>query len=179
MLFPSVETTSSSSLNRQKKNVAGSGSPTVKQTTSETSVKPKFQHPKINRLEEKSTQQAKPKDTIEALTETNFPSDGIHFNDSHNSYPDYTLELSSKDGTSAKNAGLRPDEIRFGRKRPPLPVTFSFGIPRSQAVAVAMRQPLLDGKQPTNAYQAILDTFDLAATNRLPYVKGTEINIRA
>lgn len=74
---------------------------------------------------------------------------------------------------------LQPDEIRFGRKRPMLPITFSFGIRRSKAVAVAMRYPLLGGQQPTSFYQAILDTFDLAATNRLPYFKGTEVNVAA
>ncbi|HKM14361.1 MAG TPA: hypothetical protein VJY63_00350 [Marinospirillum sp.] len=115
MLLPSVETSSSTPLSRQKENVTNDGVSTAKQTTTENQIKPE----------------------------------------------------------------LQPDEIRFGRKRPLLPITFSFGIRRSKAVAVAMRYPLLGGKQPTTFYQAILDTFDLAATNRLPYFKGTEVNVAA
>ena len=149
----------------------------AKQATSESPIKPALQHPKINKIDDKSTGQTKPQDALQALDESTFSTDGQGIN---SGYPDYTLELSSKMGSSSAPAtDLKPDEIRFGRKRPILPVTFSFGIRRSQAVAVAMRHPLLDGKQPTTANQAILDTFDLAATNRLPYVKGTGINIAA
>lgn len=177
MLLPSVESTSNTLLNRQKKQVANENSPTAKQATSESPIKPAFQHPKINKIDDKSTDQTKPAEGLEPLDKSVFSTDGNGLN---NGYPDYTLELSSKLGPPSTPAtNLKPDEIRFGRKRPILPITFSFGIRRSQAVAVAMRHPLLDGKQPTTANQAIIDTFDLAATNRLPYVKGTKINIAA
>lgn len=180
MLLPSVENTSKTPLNRQNKPVVSENSSIAKQAASESSIKSALQYPKINKIDDKSTGQTKPPqppEGLEPLDKSIFSTDGQGLN---SGYPDYTLELSSKMGSSSVPAiDLKPDEIRFGRKRPTLPITFSFGIRRSQAVAVAMRHPLLDGKQPSTANQAILDTFDLAATNRLPYVKGTGINIAA
>ncbi len=163
MLSPSFETTRSTSLSRQKNHVGDTAWSDAKQTSFESQKKLAFQHPKIKLVNDKAPEQKK------SASEHN------------NNSSDYTLALSHQTSASSTPTAtdLKPDEIRFGRKRPDLPITFSFGIRRSQAVAVAMRHPLLEGKQPTTANQAILDTFDLAATNRLPYAKGTGINIAA
>lgn len=178
MLLPSFETSRSASLSRQKNNVGNDSFLTAKQTTIEDQIKPAFQHPKIKIINDKTTEQKKSSEILPALND-----EVISSNEASSSLPDYTLALSELSNQTSVSlipaADLKPDEIRFGRKRPDLPITFSFGIRRSQAVAVAMRYPLLEGKQPTTAAQAILDTLDLAATNRLPYVKGARIHIAA
>ncbi|NLW04065.1 MAG: hypothetical protein GX029_02390 [Pseudomonadaceae bacterium] len=174
MLLPSVESSNSSLLNRQKKNVASNSSPTAKPITNENQLKPADQHPKIKVIDEKTAQQQKSQESLQILDDSTFASSFT------SNYPDYTLEINNKNSSfSTPTTNLKPDEVRFGRKRPPLPVSFGFGLRRLQAVAVAMRHPLLEGKQPSTAAQAILDTFDLAATNRLPYIKGSGINLAA
>jgi len=164
MLLPSVENTSASPLNRQKK-------ATASQLPPEETTKNKANE----KIDDKSSKQAKQQESLKELAENHFSTD------SNSNYPDFTVDLSSsvnEPSTSSANE-LKPDEIRYGRKRPPLPITFRFGLRRPQAVAVAMRYQLLEGKQPDTPAQAILDTFDLAATNRLPYNKGNEISLVA
>jgi len=173
MLPPSVENTSTSTLNRPKKDVAGSLAPAS--STQKTAHKKPGQHPAIEKTEDKGSKQAKQQESLQELAEDTFSTD------SNTRYPDFTLDLKSGSNTSSTptTTELKPDEIRYGRKRPPLPITFRFGLRRPQAVAVAMRYQLLEGKQPDTPAQAILDTFDLAATNRLPYNKGAEISLVA
>lgn len=182
MLLPSVEKTSSTVLNRQKKTVAANAVPTSSnpQATDESQTKQKVQHRRIENIQDKNTEQPQaqqeiPQALAAPLEETSFSTASTH------SYSDFTLDLNSTSNTKTKPTpkDYKPDELRYGRKRPPLPVTFSFGVRRPQAVAVAMRHPLLEGKQPTTAAQAILDTLDLAATNRLPYTKGSGLSLVA
>lgn len=70
-----------------------------------------------------------------------------------------------------------PDEIRYGRKRPPLPHTFGFGLRRPTTLPLAMRFSVIDGEQPKSAQAAIAATFDLAATNSHPYTKGQRLSL--
>lgn len=177
MLLPSVENTSASTLNRQKKNATSDLMPasSTQAAINENQAKQTSQQPAVEKIDDKAAKQTKQPEPLQELAETTFSTD------SNTSYPDFTVDLnSSLTSTSIPSAiELKPDEIRYGRKRPPLPISFSFGLRRPQAVAVAMRYQLLEGKQPVTAAQAILDTFDLAATNRLPYNKGTEISLVA
>lgn len=69
------------------------------------------------------------------------------------------------------------DEISNGRKRPALPLTFSFGVRRPLNLAIALRHPVLDANTNLTPAQAVLNTLDLAATNRLPYLKGSSLNL--
>lgn len=108
----------------------------------------------------------------------------LHNTSDDGTYLDFTLELSSN--SSADNAQARdtdnfthPEEARYGRKRPELPFTFGFGVRRPMALAVMMRHPILGQDAPATANQAIQDTFDLAATNRLPYGKGSQFYLAA
>lgn len=101
--------------------------------------------------------------------------------------PDFALELTTKtpatENTESPAAVVEtpvyPEEARHGRKRPPLPFTFAFGIRRPMTVAVMMRHPILGADAPENRIQAIQDTLDLAATNRLPYQKGAQLSLVA
>ncbi|MFK7161300.1 hypothetical protein V6U78_09655 [Marinospirillum sp. MEB164] len=70
----------------------------------------------------------------------------------------------------------RTNEKQF---RPPLPISFAFGIPRPRAVAVMMRHPIVGNEAPASRAQAILETLQLAATDRLPYLKGAGFYVAA
>lgn len=70
-----------------------------------------------------------------------------------------------------------PDEIRYGRKRPPLPHTFGFGLRRPTTVPLAMRFSIIEGERPQTEQAAIAATFDLAATNSHPYTKGQRLSL--
>lgn len=115
------------------------------------------------------------------------PDETFELNNGNNddAYPDFTLELSDNQTAEAtqtdqsRNTATHPEEARHGRKRPALPFTFGFGIRRPIAVAVMMRHPILGQEAPGTAAQAIQDTLDLAATNRLPYTKGSQLYLAA
>lgn len=177
MLLPSVENTSAPTLNRQKKNAASdlTSLSSMQATTNENQAIQTAQQPVIEKIDDKTSKQTKQQEPLQELAETTFSTN------SNTSYPDFTVDLNSSLNKSSTPPAveLKPDEVRYGRKRPSLPISFSFALRRPQAVAVAMRYPLLEGKQPATAAQAILDTFDLAATNRLPYNKGAEISLVA
>lgn len=176
MLSPSIESSSSSLFNRQKKTVTNDTASEAQQSSPAQQVKlADSHHTKVTTMDDKATPQQRPHEPLQALDESAFNTDA-----SPTSYPDYTLELNDTAHLKAEikaKVNLKPDEVRFGRKRPALPITFSFGVRRPLTLAIAMRHPILEGKQPTTTAQAILDTFDLAATNRLPYIKGSEINL--
>lgn len=177
MLLPSIENATASTPSRQKK-TATSEQPSasdVQKTTNENQLKQTTDYPAIEKTDDKTSKQSKQQQPLQALAESTFSTS------SNTSYPDYTVELNASPSTSTGSSAtdLKPDEVRYGRKRPALPISFSFGLRRPQAVAVAMRYPLLEGKQPSTAAQAVGDTFDLAATNRLPYNKGTGISLAA
>lgn len=70
----------------------------------------------------------------------------------------------------------RTNEKQF---RPPLPISFYFGIPRPRSVAVMMRHPIVGNEPPASRAQAILETLQLAATDRLPYFKGAGFYVAA
>lgn len=72
---------------------------------------------------------------------------------------------------------LRPDELRYGRKRPDLPLTFGFGIKRFTTVPLAMRFSLIEGAKPETPQEAVAAQLNLAATNTQPYDKGKQLNI--
>lgn len=96
--------------------------------------------------------------------------------------PDFTLNLSSAQESTNPHkatAELKPDEIRYGRRRPNLPLSFNFGMRRPLAVEVIMRRPVLGSMPPATSALAIQDSFDLAATNRLPYLKGSGLHLIA
>lgn len=177
MLLPSVENTGTSSTARQKKSVSSELPSTTQQVAQENQIRETPQHQKVEKAndQDQAAQQSNQQKKLQELPNSTFSTDTID-----SSYPDFTVDFNSSNSAVAPAiAELKPDEIRYGRKRPPLPIIFSFGLRRPQAVAVAMRHPLLEGQQPSTAAQAILDTLDLAATNRLPYIKGTEISLVA
>lgn len=173
MLLPTVEN-NTPALKQQRKSTASDVPFGLQQATQENPTLANAKQASIESIDDKAAKQPK-QETLQELAPATFNTE------STDSYPDYTLELTHSKTQSPliKPAELRPDEIRHGRKRPALPLTFGFGLRRSQAVAVAMRYPLLEGRQPSSAAQAILDTLDLAATNRLPYIKGSAINLAA
>lgn len=70
-----------------------------------------------------------------------------------------------------------PDEQRYGRKRPDLPLTFGFGIKRYTTLPLAMRFSLVAGQAPTSPQEAIKATLNLAATNSVAYAKGSQVNL--
>jgi hypothetical protein len=124
------------------------------------------------------TAAAEGKPQIEKLPDETFQLD--EDSSSNNSYPDFTLNLKSQDTvTTSAEHFTHSEEARHGRKRPPLPFTFGFGIRRPMAIAVAMRQPIFGTESPASAAQAIGQTLDLAATNRLPYVRGSQLSLVA
>lgn len=176
MLSPSIESSSSSLFNRQKKTVTNDTASEAQQSSPAQQVKlADSHHTKVTTMDDKATPQQRPHEPLQALDESAFNTDA-----SPTSYTNYTLKLNDTAYLKAEikaKVNLKPDEVRFGRKRPALPITFSFGVRRPLTLAIAMRHPILEGKQPTTTAQAILDTFDLAATNRLPYIKGSEINL--
>ncbi|WP_114416260.1 hypothetical protein [Marinospirillum perlucidum] len=95
--------------------------------------------------------------------------------------PDFTLSLH---GVSFEEPQVfLPETTRPPQKpadqRPELPFTFSFGMRRPLAVAVAMSHPLIGNSSPVSPAEAIQQTLDLAATNRLPYDKGEQITLVA
>ncbi|MDR9467477.1 hypothetical protein [Marinospirillum sp.] len=97
--------------------------------------------------------------------------------------PDFTLELTSPSFKEPQLAASRPQkntqDSKDASERPALPYTFSFGVRRPFAIAVAMSKPLLGNEAPSSFSQAIQQTLDLAATNRLPYEKGGQISLVA
>lgn len=123
------------------------------------------------------------KSQLQALPEETFDLN----DDEASSAPDFKVELTGKTPeieqaetpVLAVEAPVYPEEARHGRKRPVLPFTFAFGVRRPMAVAVMMRNPILGADAPENRNQAIQDTLDLAATNRLPYLKGAQLNLVA
>ncbi|GLR64771.1 hypothetical protein [Marinospirillum insulare] len=181
MLVPTIDNTSGTPLNRQKKAATSELMPTssMKTAANESPTKQLTASSTPEKIDDKTPKQEKEPKPLEEKPLQELP-ESTFSTEANSRYPDYTVELKSSSGTtSAPMLDPKPDEIRYGRKRPSLPMTFSFGLRRPQAVAVAMRHPLLEGKQPTTAAQAILDTLDLAATNRLPYIKGTEVSLVA
>lgn len=177
MLLPSVENNVTSNLARQKPNVATDLSPasTTQLAEPNQQTHQKQQHATVEEVADKSAKQSSQKESLDKIEDKHFSVSA------ENAYPDFTLELSHTDNppVSSTPPELKPDEVRYGRKRPPLPISFSFGLRRPQAVAVAMRHPLIGSQAPSTGAQAILDTFDLAATNRLPYVKGSGLSLAA
>jgi len=99
------------------------------------------------------------------------------------STPDFTLELTGPSFKEPQLATPQPDKASPSPKdpneRPELPYTFSFGIRRPMSVAVAMSKPLVGNELPASFSQAIQQTLDLAATNRLPYEKGAQMSLVA
>jgi len=96
--------------------------------------------------------------------------------------PDFTLDLHTSQPEvppSARSKTTQQVEPKDPQERPQLPYTFNFGIRRPYALAVAMSQPLLGNKTPESPSQAVQQTLDLAATNRLPYEKGSQVNLAA
>ncbi len=91
--------------------------------------------------------------------------------------PDFTLELSTSNSKAV--AGPSQPEATSESRRAKLPYTFNFGIRRPLTLQVAMNRPMLGNTNPATANQAIQQTFDLAATNRLPYEKGSQLNLLA
>lgn len=104
--------------------------------------------------------------------------------DAQQQQPDYTLELSGTDEHLAAAAKMdfavnKASSEKSGDERAQLPYTFKFGMPRPQALAVVMSKPQLGNQPLTNAQEAIQQTLDLAATNRLPYEKGSQVSLVA
>lgn len=171
MVLPSVES-SSLSWSRQQAATPDSGKKKIAETA-EQNPQDKVKPRQLN-----DTAAAEGKPGIENLPDETFQVDEDGSN-SH-SYPDFTLNLKSQDSkNTAPEAFTHSEEARHGRKRPPLPFTFGFGIRRPMAIAVAMRQPIFGNESPLSAAQAITETFDLAATNRLPYERGSQLSLVA
>ena len=86
---------------------------------------------------------------------------------------------SASSSTTAEEdkASYTPDEHRYGRKRPPLPITFGFGIRRYTTLPLAMRFSLVAGQAPPSPQEAIQATLNLAATNEVAYAKGSQVNL--
>ncbi|MBE0508831.1 MAG: hypothetical protein IBX50_19270 [Marinospirillum sp.] len=171
MVLLSVE---SSSLSWSRQQTAAPGG--VKKKAAQTAEQPHQEKTKPRQLNDVAAGESNSR-TASLPDETfQLDEDSSH---SH-SYPDFTLSLKSQDnkGTTPE-AFTHSEEARHGRKRPPLPFTFGFGIRRPMAIAVAMRQPIFGNESPLSAAQAIGETLDLAATNRLPYVRGSQLSLVA
>lgn len=171
MVLPSVES-SSLSWSRQQAAAPESG----KKKVAHTAEQPHQDKAKPRQLNDTAASENKP--GIENLPDETFQLD--EDSGKSHSYPDFSLNLKSQDNSGLKNESFtHSEEARHGRKRPPLPFTFGFGIRRPMAIAVAMRQPIFGNESPLSAAQAITETFDLAATNRLPYERGSQLSLVA
>lgn len=170
MVLPSVE--SSSSFWSRQQAAQDTGSQKKAATLPEKNTQEKAKPRPLN-----DTAAAESKPQIENLPDETFELDD---ESSNQGYPDFTLTLNNQEsGSTTPEHFTNSEEARHGRRRPPLPFTFGFGIRRPMAIAVAMRQPIFGTESPLSAAQAISETFDLAATNRLPYVRGSQLSLVA
>ncbi|SFB81096.1 hypothetical protein SAMN05660443_0272 [Marinospirillum celere] len=190
MVIPSIDSGSSTSLAKNRgtaqasglKNAAANRAPKLNQEVSETK---NHLH-----IEEKPTSDQQPSglqlldDTAFEASSTDDPQDLADARKEANAQPDFTLELSGQNSELA--AATQIDQTakdsradQQGQQRAKLPYTFNFGIRRPMAIAVAMSKPQLGNQNPASANEAIQQTLDLAATNRLPYERGSQISLVA
>lgn len=181
MVIPSVDSSSSSWVKHKPGQASSAVKPQAANKPLELDSTDKENHLRIEEKKQSPEQEPGLKSLADETFSASSSLDELNI-DADLGSPDFTLELTSpkiqepqlpaqqqKTATATKD----PDE------RPNLPYTFNFGIRRPLSVAVAMSKPLLGNEAPANFSQAIQQTLDLAATNRLPYQQGSQISLVA
>ena len=186
MVISSLDTASSSSWLKNKPGQTGatkSSTPGANLAAREAAV-PVLPSalPEVESKREQQQQQQRPSEEELATATAARPATAVESTGLAATRPDFTLKLSSQEASNPAvnhQTTLASKAATEAPKRAKLPYTFNFGIRRPQALQVVMNRPLLGNAYPANFGQAIQQTLDLAATNRLPYEKGRRINLLA
>jgi|GEM_PF-1665094 hypothetical protein len=188
MVLPSVDTSSNSWAKHKPGQTTDAAKPLTANKLSEQDTADKQEtHLRIQEKKQPSEQESGLKpladETFSASSHANDEEDVATAQQNAGSTPDFTLELTGPSFKEPQVAASRlqktTQDSKGSNERPELPYTFSFGVRRPFAIAVAMSKPLLGNEAPTSFSQAIQQTLDLAATNRLPYEKGNQISLVA